>query len=96
MNCAKRRARPAIMEISTSPIHPPAGCQSAANPLRYAFSPPANRLPAPIHDESSVKIRTGQVSLRPATRKSAWFFTPSERTSAVPSSTATMIPNTTL
>ncbi|MGA3075299.1 MAG: hypothetical protein ABSG56_16550 [Bryobacteraceae bacterium] len=38
---------------------------------------------------------TGQVSLRPATRKSAWFLTVSERSTAVPSKTATIIDNTT-
>jgi hypothetical protein len=71
VNCANRRARPAINAITISPAHPPAGCHSAANPFLYAFSPPAKRLPAPIQLDSSVNTNTGQGSFRPATRKSA-------------------------
>ena len=48
-----------------------ADCQSAGNPARYPSPAPANRLPEPIHVESSVNTRTGAGSDRLATMKSS-------------------------
>ena len=38
-----------------SPAQPPAACQSAGKPWRYAFSAPPSSEPEPIQLESSVK-----------------------------------------
>jgi len=54
--------------MTSSPHQPPAACQSAANPLRKAFSAPAKSEPDPIHEESRVKTRMYQGRVRPATR----------------------------
>src|SRR5579875_1711022 len=89
VNCANCRARPAIRPTTTNPNHPPRGCHNATKPFRYAFSAPASKLPAPIQDDNNVKTKTGQLKLRPATRKSASFFTPRALYAVIPHSNKT-------
>src|SRR5262249_50018666 len=96
VNCANLRARPAIIAITTRPHHPPAGCHSATNPFRYAFSPPPSRLPAPIQELSSVNTSTVHGSFRPATRKSLRLRTDNVLAIVTPHSVAITTHKTTM
>lgn len=66
-----------------------------ARSLRLPASAPANRLPAPIQEQSSVATRTGTDNRRPATRKSADVFTFRACRMPTASITASIASNTT-